>query len=132
MRALLVGALLLCGLAQLAFRQTQLGLKLGQLGLIFVVMVAVGTVLVEPVSAEEFRIELRTVIAKCMADDIAGPILTAGEGHQSQIGLDHDGAVWSTYQRPDASWALAYRDGAGQTCIVSAGHPGSWLSVLPE
>ena len=83
-----------------------------------------------PVSAQEGAVEARQVLAPCLPAELLARIVGARRALPMPIGLDAEGAVWTAYVGPKGEWLMVQRI-EGRTCIVSAGHPGTWLSVLP-
>lgn len=84
-----------------------------------------------PVAAQEGAVEARHVVAPCLPDDLLARILEARRAETVPMGLDAEGAVWNAYLGPDGAWLLALRI-EGRTCIVTAGHKGSWVGYVPE
>ena len=83
-----------------------------------------------PVVAQEGSVEARHVVAPCLPAELLARTVEARRALPLPIGLDADGAVWTAYIGPDGAWLMSIQID-GRTCIVSAGHPGTWLSVLP-
>ena len=83
-----------------------------------------------PVVAQEGSVEARQVLAPCLPAELLARIVAVRRASPVPLGLDAEGAVWTAYIGPDGAWLMSIQID-GRTCIVSAGHPGTWLSVLP-
>ena len=84
-----------------------------------------------PVAAQDGAVEARQVIAPCLPEHILARVVAARRALAMPIALDAEGAAWTAYIGQDGAWMMVQRV-EGRVCIVSAGHPGSWLGYVPE